>query len=226
MKKYFNIRLSWDPKVKGIRDGSYQVELIVKNVKDQTELQKIQKHFSWLNYWNKESYEPTFHLPLEGYELRSKGKLTDFLDYCPSYAGCPFMINNKVSECLKNFHIYKHFLLPIEITDGENIIREYSLLNLIYTPVDILDFPRCVFRSGHEISNNVQYYSFETFSAFQDSGVYNKTPDTLAFNNQLDQTLDMFETRVGGLMISERLLNELELQHFTGYEYKEVKIIS
>lgn len=214
--QYYKISISWDPKTKGIKDGSHQVERINEAVKDKGTMQRVNNFFSPLTFFDKKNYVPDFDIKLEGFRLRKGAKQTDFLDYIPTITGCPFMVNKKVSDLFGQFNLPKHYYYPVEIMNEGELINSYQLFYIPFIDVSVIDFPKSKFSSGYEVSKNLKIHIFESFEDMQNKRESSLTPQEIVLGGKFDTKLDLFNIRVGGLMVSERLKNAIQQTNLLG----------
>lgn len=219
--RYYKMAISWEPSIKGIRDGSAQLELDRKLIIDKDAFEKVQTFFTWSRAYAR-VYPPTFDVKIEGFKLRKKGLLTDFLDYTPSYADCRFMVNDRVLDLFSRFNLSEHYYYPLTIASENGIINNYHLFNMPCLDIDVIDFPNCVFFEGMPLIEELTYFKFDSFEDYRNTS---GTPELekLAFNDKLDKSLDLFESRLGGLMVSERLKNAIQQAGLAGVKIYEGK---
>ncbi len=229
LMKYFKISISFHPKTKGIRDGGCQVELNKKILTDPANYERIQDHFSYLRDFEEWNKAPEFDVALQGYVMKKAAKATDFLHYSPNLACCQFMVNSKVIELFDQFNLPEHNYYPVEIIRGDEIIDDYKLLRIKYFGPEVIDFPKSIFFTGHKISNTFKYHKINSYKEFQYNPEGLPETEEIVLNENFDKTLDLFGVRLGGLIVSERLVEAIQKAKLVGariYEEGQMPIIS
>lgn len=218
---YTLISMDAEPKVIGVQNGVYQVELDEKRYskKDLKELMDM------LVIYPPSSTDvaPDLLWPLHFKKLKS-AKLTSFMGYCPYFSHCPFLIDQKVVDILKEFKIQNHRLYPIHLYDqGQEITAtKYYLLFMVFLDWDLVDYPKTVFyRGGYGDVPKVKYQfnTREEWYNSDDEGFLEL--EKLQLNHAFDSELDFFQVRSMGIFISNRLKRAFQENGVTGLVYSK-----
>jgi len=221
---YYNIRLDWDPKVIGVKNGVYQVELDKKayNKKVYTQLDSlfISGEFNANQVYPEIDFEFCFK------KLKS-AKKTSFISFTPYLKHCHFLVQNNIIELFNSFNIQRYKLFDAVIYDlpTENKDDSYRLFYSVLQDWDVINIDKTVFTSGgfgnnpkieHSFINENEMYKFKGITKVK----------TLALTKSFDNSLDFFHTRIGGLFVSEKLKLALEKNGVTGIKFNnEIEVL-
>lgn len=223
--KYYLLKTVSDPKIKGIKTGLSQVGLDEQN----PVTLKLQEFFFAIGYWEREKYIPDFEIKNCTATLHKNAKLTDFLDFRPNLLTCPFMISDRLAEVLSKFKIQQYFTYPVTLYDAGKLLSDkYYIFCCPLQQYDVIDFSRSVFYSqiGFRDKHYIYFESQKEFESHENRGLMKI--EKLVLNSKFDSSLDLFETRLGGMYISEGLKDAIEILGFTGvniYDDKEPEIV-
>lgn len=215
---YFKLELSSDPKVIGVRNGIYQVELMEK-VFTKEYLKKLNAYFHPGSPWTLNEALPDFSVYFHFKKLKLTNE-TNFMSFCPHLSNCLFLIDDKSLKLLESFNIQSYQLYPSIISDPTNSeeTHSYKMFFTLIQDWDIIDFSKSVFYTGgygnialtdHQFSNAEEMRNFRPFPKIK----------VLALNNEFDSKLDMFYSRLGGVFISAKLRSAMEENGVTGLEF-------
>lgn len=221
---YYNIELDWDPKVIGVKNGVYQVELD-KSVYNKATYSKIDSLFMG-NEFTANQFHPEIGFKFFFKKFKSTKK-TSFMSFTPYLNHCLFLVHNNILELFKSFNMqyYKNFESVIYESNKEQPDDSYKLFYSVLQDWDVIDFKKTVFTSGGYGNNPKIEHKFKNeFDMLNFNG--NTNVNTLVFTKSFDKTLDFFHTRLGGLFISEKLKLALEENNATGIKYnKEIQVM-
>lgn len=222
---YYNLNLDWDPKVIGVKNGIYQVELD-KKAYDTQVYKKIENLFINSEFTAKQEYpELDFKFCLK--KLKSARK-TSFMSFSPYLKHGHFLVEKKTLELFEHYNIQKHKNYEAKIFDSnsESYDDNYMLFYCVLQDWDVIDFKKSIFKSGGFGNLPEIELKFKDENELRNFKGIAKVK-TLALNNRFDKSLDFFHTRLGGLFVSERLKLELERNNVTGIKFtNEVKIVT
>ena len=221
---YYNLELDWDPKVIGVKNGVFQLELDV-NAYDKFAYAKMEHYFIKNNPTiNSEFTESDFKFYFKMLKLSKK---TTFMSFAPYLNHCHFLIKSSVLELFNSFNVQDHKSFESVVYDStkEDLDNSYKLFFLKYQNWNVVDFQNTVFSSGgfgnkpqieHIFTSENELLKFDGIARVR----------TLALTRYFDNSLDFFHTRLGGLFVSERLKNALEHNNVTGVTFSNlIKII-
>lgn len=205
---YYNIRLDWNPKIIGVKNGIYQLELDRK-IYNKNLYKEIEKLFLFGELIPNEQL-PEIDFKFYFKKLKS-AKMTDFMSFTPYMKHCHFLINKSIKDLFNNFNIQQHNFFDSIIVDSFNeIINEnYMLFHCPLQDWDVVDFSKSIFITGG--FGNIPYteIQFENENELKNFDGITKIK-SLGLTDKFDKSLDFFHTRIGGLFVSKRLKLALE----------------
>lgn len=222
--KYYNLKLSSDPKVIGVNNGITQVEIKENLYPDKIMYLNIQDFFSGVDYWQKGKTIPDFPIHIHA-QVLTRAKLTDFLQFSPYLITCPFLMSQRVLNVFNQFKVQNYFTYPVTIYSKDYTVlsKSYYLFCCPYLDYSVFDFEQSSFYTGSHLRGKKPLY-FKNVSDYVD---YLKTvspfvkASKLKLSAAFDTTLDYFSARIGGYFISEGLKDAIEILGFTGTEISE-----
>ncbi|MEZ2442774.1 hypothetical protein AB6805_13715 [Chitinophaga sp. RCC_12] len=222
--KYYRLNLSSEPKIIGVKNGIYQVEIDKKKYSSPKDYDRLLNFFSSQGWFEKDQ-TPDFDVQIHANMLKS-AIMTDFLQFSPALMACDFMVNNKVLDVFKDFNIQKHTLFPVTIYQGSRVIDDnYSLFFMPHLEYDVIDFPKSTFFSGNRILGK-QHHQFEDLTQFR-TALKEISPligvEVLHLNEKFDKKLDLFRGRLGRMNISEHLKDAIVSANLTGIKLTETE---
>ena len=165
--KYYQISVSAEPKVIGVNNGIYQLEIDEKAI-DKKDAKFI-NFIEWFNYknenfWSKQDIVKLLKSPIIKGKMLKKAKITDIMGYAPEYHCLHNIYSEKYIEIVKTHGIGDYSIFDFEI---ENVKEKYYLMfvKTITTPEIIFD--NSTLYTGHKIMNNLKYYSVENYEQFR-----------------------------------------------------------
>jgi len=214
---YYNIELEYDPKIIGVNNGMYQVELD-KRAYDKKTYAQVDTLFLRNEFTTKQT-APKIDIKFYFKKLKSAQK-TSFISFCPYLNHCHFLIQKNLLELFKNFNIQNYTVFETVIYDSpnENIDNTYYLFYLVLQDWDVIDFKNTVFTYGGYGKYPEIERTFVDENEMKNFKFLTKVK-TLALTKTFDRSLDFFHTRLGGLFVSEKLKRALEESNVTGIKF-------
>jgi len=168
--------MSSEPKVIGVNNGIYQLELDKKSM--DTNSKEYKKFIEWFDYdnplfWSQQDVVKTLKSPIIRSTMLKKAKITDLMDYAPSYCFLNYVYSEKFINILKAFDIGDYSLFDFEI---EGVSSKYYLMFIKNVTLTEINYDKSIIYSGHEVLNNIKYY---TLSNYQDYLNLKKQKDIL-----------------------------------------------
>ena len=222
---YHNVDLAWEPKIIGVKNGIYQVELD-KKFYDEKTYQELESLFIGGEFSAKQSY-PDVNFKFVFKKLKS-AKKTSFMSFTPHMKHAHFLVDERVISMFRQFNIQRHNYYEAIIYDSpnENIDTSYSLFYSVLQDWDVIDFENTVFTSGGYGNNPKTEHSFKDVNDMRNFNGITKVK-ILALSEKFDTSLDFFYTRLGGYFVSEKLRFELKRLNLTGIRFTdEVEILN
>lgn len=200
---YYNIlRISSEPKVIGVNNGIYQIELDKSCFSNGKEYERF-----ILEFPEDSTIDINHPRPLV-YKVLKKAKLTDFMGYCQYLHGVPFVLSGKAVGIFKDFSLKEHSL--IEITLKENEKDSYYLFRYPFTENSSINFEKSVFytqrpgqdRVYHKIHNENELMTF-----WKQNALWSAEKFVL---EESEASYDCIRLRIGGIFISDKLQKAIE----------------
>lgn len=221
---YYNIRLDWDPKVIGVKNGVYQLELD-KKAYDKKVYTILDSLFISGEFTAKQEY-PQVDFKFYFKKLKS-AKKTSFMSFMPNLKHARFLVHKKILELFNSFNVQKHKNYEAVIYDSptENLDSDYRLFYCVLQDWNVIDFEKSLFISGGFGNNPKIEHKFKDENDMRKFNGIAKVKK-LALSKSFDTSLDFFHTRLGGLFVSEKLKLALEENNATGIRFnKEVDVL-
>jgi hypothetical protein len=217
LKMYYSIRLDWDPKVIGVENGIYQVELD-KPRYDKKTFAILDSLFISGEFTAKKEY-PEVDFKFYFKKLKS-AKKTSFMSFMPYLKHGNFLIHKRVLKLFGSFNVQGHKGYEAVIYDSpnENLDSNYLVFYCVLKDWEVIDFENTIFTSGGFGNNPKVEHKFSDESEMKKFNGIVKVK-RLALSQSFDTSLDFFHTRLGGLFVSERLKLALEENNATGIKF-------
>jgi hypothetical protein len=206
MKKYFEINCSTDPKLVGVRNGEAQLDLINDEKLTIKEFLSFKKYFHWGTFFENVS---TYDIPDLNFELNFKGvnklvRYTDFISYSPSFAGIPFLVNQKALSFLQEIKIQQFYVVPANIFTKDNTVLKYWLIYLPYIDISFSDFNKSIFFTGDEHFGKKEYFTASSFTEYCNKKLNSlRKTEKIVLKSLFDSNLDVFQSRMTSLAVSQ-----------------------
>ncbi|WP_312788859.1 hypothetical protein [Sphingobacterium sp.] len=216
---YYNIELEADPKVIGVHNGVYQVQLDEKAY--DKEKYKLLDEIFLSNEFTADQVIPELDFKFY-FKILKSAKKTSFMSYSPNIRHGQFLINKNTIEVFESFNIqkYKNFDAIIYDSKKEDFDNSYSLFYCVLQDWNVIDFNRTIFTTGGVFGNGpIVEHKFANENEYK-ALVGSKDVKTLALTEKFDTSLDFFITRVGGLFVSERLKEAIERNKLSGVFFR------
>lgn len=164
--KYYQVSVSPEPKIIGVTNGVYQLEI------DENAISKNDERFinfkNWFNYknenfWSSQESIKSLESPIIKGKMLTKAKITDIMGYAPEYHGLHNVYSEKYIEILRTHSIFDYSIFDFEI---ENVIEKYYLMFIKTITTSEIDFNKSVLYTGHKVMNNLRYFSVENYDEF------------------------------------------------------------
>jgi hypothetical protein len=210
MPCYFILRLSSDPKVTGLGDGSNQAIIDRSSYTYPEDYDEMLRYLGSNEYWSLIEEAKRKNFVLENVVCKPKSNLTNFISYAPNLINCPFLISNIVYQILSEFHIANHRSYSAKVKYNKHV-HPYYLLHISPLDLDVIDFNRSIFQSEFDFPNE-NNYNFRSPEELEEFG--RKNIGISGKNIYLDPNkilnIDMFCLRYSGIVVSEKVKIRLE----------------
>lgn len=208
--KYYQIDVSCEPKIIGVNNGVYQVEIDQKLIERNQNYVDFDNHFSGYNieFWNTQSKVKELNPPLIRGEMLKKAKVTDVMGYAQNFHFLYNIYSKKYINILKTFNVgyYKTFEFKIK-----NVDELYYLLFIQTITLDKIFYEKSTVVTGHKIMNNIKYHTIKSpqeyidFNAKFPTGRFEKLAISKGYYGK-----DIIKTEIDSLpFYSEKLIDFL-----------------
>ena len=215
---------SSDPKVIGVNNGIYQVEL------DEKELGKYKDLLTQVNIKSfLEHRDKIFDLDiiLEG-KLLPKAKVTGIMGYTPHLFGFQYLISQTVVECLKEENVSKEQYHLLEI-DIKGLDEDYYLL---YVPwisnSEIIFSESLIYATFDANSHNKKYFDIKDYNDYielQDKEPFNSF-DKVVLSQQYQRRSIISIQGITELFFSDSLVEKILKKDVSSFEVKQKTLLS
>lgn len=219
--KYYQISLDPEPKIIGIKNGIYQVEINKEELLNHKEYQKFFSFFKVANidFWKNQQLINNLEKPsLKGKILKS-ARITDLMGYTPKISFLDYLYSSKYIEVIKKFILPEYNLFEVDV---DTIEEHYYMMFLKTIVLEEINYERSVIHTGNSLQNNIKYYTvgnFQEYRALQDSNPlikFEKISIPVKYSK-----FDLLSIQPSGYnFYSGRLLNEMLNNCITGIQYK------
>lgn len=210
---YSKIGISPDPKIIGVNNGIYQVEL-----KDKKSFIDSEERKYYNNYFNGEVDDFIIGkfknvddkaLSLLTYFPLKKAKRTDLVGFSPYEIGLNFVISEKCFDIINSFFQSEYIKIKSQIENWEGV---FYTVGFPMIPIDKINIRKSLF-IDIKTGNTVVYSSVNKFLEEKRNGVALKTK--LIVLDDFPQW-DIVNIQGIGVHFSESLINTLESNNITG----------
>jgi len=165
-KKYYQISVSPEPKIIGVSNGVYQVEIHEKSIEKDHKYYEFTKWFDYKNpnFWENQDKVSTLETPSVKGKMLKKAKLTDIMGYAPEYHGLHDVYSQKFVDILKSFNSEKFNLFDFDI---ENVPEKYYFMFVKTIPTHDIIFDRSLIYTGHKMTDNLKYHKIDGYQEYR-----------------------------------------------------------
>ncbi|GGK86006.1 hypothetical protein ACD591_17845 [Rufibacter glacialis] len=202
------LRVSSEPKVIGVNNGIYQIELDKSCFSDYKELERFK-----LGFPEDSTIDLNYPQPLI-YKVLKKAKLTDFMGYSQYLKGVPFVLSGKAVNVFKEFSLKEHSLIEITLRENQDVC--YYLFRYPFTENSKINFEESVFYTQIPGQDKVYHkiHDEDEFRAFWKQNALWKAEKFVL--DEAEAKYDCIRLRIGGVFISERLQKAIETSNLIG----------
>ena len=215
---------SSEPKVIGVNNGIYQVELHEK---------ELAKHKNLLTQVNIKGFldhrDKIFDLDivLEG-KFLPRAKVTDIMGYTPHLFGFPYLISQKVVECLEEENVSKeeYHLLKVDI---KGLDQNYYLLYVPWIRNSEIIFSESLIYSTFDAnSHSKKYFDIKDYNDYIE--LQNKEPfnsfDKVVLSQKYQSKSIISIQGITELFLSDSLVEKILKKNISSFEIKQKTLIS
>ncbi len=206
---YSAITLNSDPKVIGVKNGIYQIEIDRKSLSKKAYDEIYDQLANLVPEKNKVDMLPM--------KLLSRAKITDFMGYSPNFKNIRFAVTEKCLNVLRKFNLKPFCTIDIRFTNGH--LNKCYLFWYSYTEFSSIDFERSLIFTGSEILGK-KYFDIKSLEEFMSFIGLNPlfSFEKIALKEQ-ELEYDLLVIRAVGVFVSERLKREMIEVGLTGLEF-------
>jgi hypothetical protein len=218
---YYLARGTSEPKVIGIKDGTYQARLIRNELTDTFTFDYFQRYIDGWDkpYWTLFDTFPEQNLNVELVELKGKAKRTDFISFYPNAKGNgEFLLSKRAADIFRTFNLPRHQFFPTTIIHNGEILDSYEYLFCPCLGYEYIDFRASSFFKGLSHSFDKEYVTINNASEWEQykhDGLLNV--DNIVLKG-VNKDMDYFSVKVAviNFFISERLKTAIEQEKLKG----------
>lgn len=222
---------SSEPKIIGVNNGVYQVEIDEEDIKIKSlvndELDKLITQVNFNDYL--ENREKIFELDirLKG-ELLKKAKITDIMGYTPYFFGFHYLVSQKFVDCLIEKKVSKdeYHLIPVDI---KNLDIEYYFLYVPWINTSEIIFEESlIYNTFDAMSENKKYFDVRNHDAYielQEKEPLNSFDKVVLDKKYMTNNIISIQG-ISELFFSDNLINCLENKKTSSFEVKEKVMLS
>ncbi|WP_348674188.1 hypothetical protein [Duncaniella dubosii] len=208
MKRYFQLKASWDPKVIGRSETCHTVGITSKDYLEYTD--QIDQDLDKFFYGKQKSVYDNMPGNLTGV-LHNKRKFTDFMSIVPYFKGLEAIVSERIKEVFECLCIpeNEYILKPISLRGTD--MPYYLLFIPIIEDTEFI-YPETIFRRGSD-----QYKTFNTreeYFNFNEVGYYIQTVGL----PQKYLSYEILNPDWSGAFYSERIIDAFEEAGIVGYQ--------
>jgi hypothetical protein len=200
---HYNIlRISSEPKVIGVNNGIYQIELDKSCFSNRKEYERF-----ILEFPEDSTIDINHPRPLI-YKVLKKAKLTDLMGYSQRLIGVPFVLSGKAVNIFKEFSLKEHSLTEIMLKENEN--EKYYLFRYPFTEKSKINFEKSVFYTQILGQDKVYYkiHNESEFMAFRKKNALWRAEKFVL--EESEANYDFIRLRIGENFISDKLQKAIE----------------
>ncbi len=164
--RYYQVSVSSEPKIIGVKNGIYQIEIDEKRILQNTDYDEFKSFFNYNNkdFWNSQDEIKFLNAPVIRSKLLKRAKLTDIMGYAPEYCFLSNIYSDKFLKIIKEHNLGNYYSFDVDI-DG--IMDKYFLLFFKTIKSDEINFEKSLIVTGHKILNNLKYYNIKNYFEFR-----------------------------------------------------------
>lgn len=209
----------WEPDILGIKDGLEQARVLKSGFKNEANYSTFIDTFVKQNFVDPKNLS-AINFVLECVKLRRGAKLTDFLWFSPKSFS---LVSHKVSNIIARYTLSPYKLFPAIIEDEKGrLIKGYNFFYMPPLDQNHILFSECKFEVGNK------------YDGYTDA-IVNSPDDLFSFNDflvarkvslkNIEKDTDMFKVKLPiGILISNRLFQELHSANVTGIKFNTIKV--
>jgi len=208
--KYYQVSVSAEPKIIGVNNGIYQLEIDEKAIEYSDDYDEFKAHFKYGNkeFWNNQDKVKTLRPPTIKGKMLKKAKVTDIMGYAPEYTFLNNLYSEKYLDIIKSFEIVDYKSFEIEI---DEIMSRFYLVFFKKILLSEIHFKNSVIYTGHKKIGNVKYFpisNYEEYNSFKIENPLHSFEKISISNNYSNKDIISIQA-TGGNFYSERLIDFL-----------------
>ena len=165
--KYYQIDVSAEPKVIGVNNGIYQIEIDRNKILSDERFDQFMGFFNYKNkdFWKSQRQAMDFKIPVIEAKLLKKAKVTDMMGYTSRIKFLYKVYSSKYLEILKAFNIGNYACFEVKI---ENVKEKYYFIYFETILLEDIDFNESSVITGHRQHNDIKYHSVKNKAEYID----------------------------------------------------------
>ncbi|PKW29231.1 hypothetical protein CLV50_0643 [Flavobacterium lindanitolerans] len=164
--KYYEIILSCEPRVIGVKNGIYQININENHMEtDNGNYLAFKNFFNYNNkdFWKNQDEIKLLNPPLIKGNLLKNAKVTDIMGYAPEYTFLTYVFSEKYFEIIKGFKTIDFKEFEFEII---NLNTKFYLVYFKKVTLQEINFNKSIIFTGRKVLKNEKYHSIENFDEY------------------------------------------------------------
>lgn len=216
---------SSQPKVIGVNNGIYQVELDEKYLKDKFYNQLTQTNVKEFSKHRDEIFN--LDITLKG-KLLPKANVTDLMGYTPHFFGFHYLISQKVANCLKEENVSKeeYHLLKVDI---KGLDEDYYLLYVPWISSSEIVFSESLIYGTFDANSSDKKYfdikNYDDYNELQEKEPFNSF-DKVVLSHQFKTKSIISIQGITELFFSDSLAEKILAKNVSSFKIKQKALLS
>lgn len=223
------IRNSSEPKIIGVNNGIYQVEINKQSLKNNDNYNEIKELLlqTDVNVFLK-NRQQIFELKVKELKgnLLKRAKLTDIMGYSDYFFGFKYIVSQKFVDCLLEVGVSKdeYYLIKIEI---KNIAESYYLMFVPWVLISEINYSNSIiFKYIDEFEGTKKYYEINSYEKYQklreDGFIYDF--EKISISNKYQSNSIISIQGIPYVFFSETLIARLQAAKITSFELPDRQV--
>lgn len=166
--KYYQIGITADPKIVGVKNGIYQVEIEKETMQRDIAFDEFLGFFDSKNahFWESQDIVKTLIIPKIKAKLLKGAKITDIMGYTENISFFNELFSEKYINILAAFNIGDYSTFEVII---ENVTEKYYLLFIKKIRSIEINFEKSLLYTGFKPRNyKVEYYKIHNYTEYRE----------------------------------------------------------
>jgi len=165
--KYYQVQVSAEPKVIGVSNGVYQLEINNSKLEKNEDFKEFLTFFKSSNreFWKNQFKIKDFKVPVIEGKLLKRAKLTDIMGYAEEIPFLYDVYSEKFISTIEASNLPNHSKFEVAIQD---VKEKYYLLFIETIILEDFNFQESMLRTGYEMTKNLEEYRVDNFDEYKE----------------------------------------------------------